>query len=68
MRLYNLNYNGVAYDKTISPYKVIEKYPEILKHKPNMIDSYWFDYNDTESRINILKQAIEESKPKNKKI
>lgn len=36
---------------------------ELTKHKPEELKffPYWFDYKDTESRINVLKQAIKET-------
>jgi len=45
-----------------TPYSHMRKYPEIYKHKPKNSDSYWFNPNDKETRINILTQAIEETK------
>ena len=50
-----------------NPFAKMSKYPEINKHKPkNMYDEhFWFDWASigTQKRIDILKQAIEETKP-----
>ena len=46
------------------PYYHIYEYPEVLMHKPESIDnsvSYWWDVNDTEIRINVLKDAIKKT-------
>jgi hypothetical protein len=48
-----------------SPYWGMRKYPEIQKHKPKVFKTaYWFDHSSegTQKRIDILKQAIEETK------
>lgn len=54
--LYNYN---TTYDANCMVYYEMEKYfPEIYKHKPTDIKSYWFSIDDKESRINILKMEI----------
>lgn len=40
-----------------------ESYPEISKYEPENHGMYWFPLEDTKSRIFILMQAIEETKP-----
>lgn len=47
---------------------VIEKYfPELWEHKPPQYFTAkcWFSYDDTDKRIAILKQCIEETHPDN---
>ncbi len=54
----------VKYKDKICPYKHMEQYPEILKHKPEkdeMYGDYWFIQFDSKPRIKILKQAIKET-------
>lgn len=40
-----------------------EIYPEIFKHEPKNHGVYWFPIAHTKSRVFILMQAIEETKP-----
>lgn len=51
-------------DEDINPYFNMQCYPEILKHKPEYANEtmFWFPETDTDKRIEILKQAIEETK------
>ena len=52
-----------------NPFANISAFSEIYKHKPPHIEMYneefWFDWTSTgtQKRIDILKQAIEETKP-----
>ena len=42
----------------------LSQFPEIYRHKPDILfsDISWFDPDDKDTRIKILKQAIEETK------
>lgn len=58
-----------AIDKLDLGYYSIKYYPELIKYKPDKLvhrDAFWFNWglSGTKKRINILKQAIEETKPK----
>ena len=48
-----------------NPYSYPAQYPEIFKHAPKFSerpeDGYWFYLGEKETRINILKQAINET-------
>ena len=46
-----------------NPYRSMNKYPEVYKHKPIGATLYWWQYNaeGLEKRIAILKQAIKET-------
>ena len=52
-------------DQLSSPFATLDMYPEIFKHKPNIKynDYFWFNYTSkgTQKRIDILKQAIQET-------
>lgn len=50
----------------LDPFKHINLYPELEKHKPEVRSNLWFVVDDTESRIKVLKQCIEDSKPRSK--
>lgn len=40
------------------------RYPELDKFKPKKYKSYWWDVQNYNKRVNVLKQCIELSKPK----
>jgi len=48
----------------IDPYDNLNCYPEILSKKPAIPfdEFYWFSLRDQQSRINIIRKAIEETK------
>jgi len=50
-----------------NPYFYMDQYPELFAHKPEDKNSlaYWWDINDTASRIIALKDAILKSSIKN---
>jgi hypothetical protein len=52
-------------NKGITFHNQLELLPEILRHKPDSSPSinFWWDTDDRDVRIGVLKQAIEETKP-----
>lgn len=58
------NFDANIYNTYYCPRENMNYYTEIWKHNPDCAnDDYWFPIEDTETRNNILKQAIEETKP-----
>lgn len=61
-----LKYNQ-AFCVPYDPFECPEDFPEIIKHKPETaLIVFWWDIEDTEVRIRVLKQAIQETTPKRK--
>lgn len=57
-----VGHNRLDRNAIVSP----KQYPEIYKHRPTEYDLFWWPIENTEIRIKVLEQAIEETKPTKK--
>ena len=68
-----IEFNTYEYEKAIknfwyiNPYENLKVWEEVYKCKPSEHrgSTYWFELNDTQSRVDILESAIKETLPTN---